>query len=439
MRPSRRTELEAALQARWDRETLAVYADYLEAIGDPRGPLIAIDLAIEDRGATPELAADRGSALAAWLGELRAATRFGIVEAYYIGGDAELDALFAAPFGEYLHALYVHAPAERIEPLLARLATRAWPWLRRLDLATADRARPARPIATAVMAAVAAATPNLEILDLRADGLVRTPVHPRVTTLRLVGTRGIVVGEAAMPSVTTIELELDRDAARPADLPGLAAMLSPRTFPALRRLDLSRNEYAYPTALASNVGVFPFVLAIEQLERLAELRLPAVRDAVQARDLTRVLDRAPGLAIAIARMYRGGPELDPRVRTPAPRPWWPDDQMSGREALEILDAHGEQLGDELALSPIIDELEARWDTLAEPAREPWLAFWAFFDTLGWEHADGTDIVLPFSAELLERACASLPDDLRCASVVVALRDAQLPPGATVGIKRYWGW
>ena len=42
-----RDQLEASLRARWDRETLAVYADHLEAIGEPRGELISIDLRID--------------------------------------------------------------------------------------------------------------------------------------------------------------------------------------------------------------------------------------------------------------------------------------------------------------------------------------------------------------------------------------------------------
>src|SRR5438552_7266092 len=48
-------ELEATLRARWDRETLAVYGDHLMSAGDPRGELVALDLRIDDEGATAEL------------------------------------------------------------------------------------------------------------------------------------------------------------------------------------------------------------------------------------------------------------------------------------------------------------------------------------------------------------------------------------------------
>src|SRR6186997_610143 len=41
---STREDLEAALRARPDDQTLLVYADYLQSIDDPRGELIALDL-----------------------------------------------------------------------------------------------------------------------------------------------------------------------------------------------------------------------------------------------------------------------------------------------------------------------------------------------------------------------------------------------------------
>src|SRR5699024_4537910 len=65
-----REQLEAALAIAFDRHTLAVYADYLQSISDPRGELIALDLEIEGRPCPPELAARRTSLLHAWLGAL---------------------------------------------------------------------------------------------------------------------------------------------------------------------------------------------------------------------------------------------------------------------------------------------------------------------------------------------------------------------------------
>jgi len=68
-RCSRLEEIEGALQARWDRETLEVYADALQASGDPRGSLIA--LALAGGRDTPELVRQRDQLVAAWLGDFR--------------------------------------------------------------------------------------------------------------------------------------------------------------------------------------------------------------------------------------------------------------------------------------------------------------------------------------------------------------------------------
>src|SRR5436190_21372831 len=61
-------ELEAALLARWDRATLLVYADALQAAGDPRGELIALDVERAAKGYTDELATRRRKCLYEWLG-----------------------------------------------------------------------------------------------------------------------------------------------------------------------------------------------------------------------------------------------------------------------------------------------------------------------------------------------------------------------------------
>lgn len=54
-------ELEAALQTDWNPATLAAYGDALQAAGDLRGELIAIDLHADGHGMTPERPTPRGS------------------------------------------------------------------------------------------------------------------------------------------------------------------------------------------------------------------------------------------------------------------------------------------------------------------------------------------------------------------------------------------
>jgi hypothetical protein len=66
------TELERSLQATSDRALLAVYADALQAAGDPRGEPIAIDRHIVARDRTCELEAKRRARLYAEIYRARA-------------------------------------------------------------------------------------------------------------------------------------------------------------------------------------------------------------------------------------------------------------------------------------------------------------------------------------------------------------------------------
>ncbi len=64
-----RERLETALLARWGREEMTVYADYLQSIGDPRGEVIAIDLVNLDTVNEAAWRDRRHDVLAAWLGD----------------------------------------------------------------------------------------------------------------------------------------------------------------------------------------------------------------------------------------------------------------------------------------------------------------------------------------------------------------------------------
>ncbi len=68
-----REALEAGLQARWNLEDLAVYADALIAGGDVRGESIALDLHSEPRPLPIKRNRQRLALLARWLGDNLAA------------------------------------------------------------------------------------------------------------------------------------------------------------------------------------------------------------------------------------------------------------------------------------------------------------------------------------------------------------------------------
>lgn len=61
-------ELEAAVRVAWDREAIAVYADHLQAIGDLRGELVAIDLRIDEGNVDAAITARREQLIAEWFG-----------------------------------------------------------------------------------------------------------------------------------------------------------------------------------------------------------------------------------------------------------------------------------------------------------------------------------------------------------------------------------
>lgn len=460
-------ELEAALQARWDPETAAVYADALIARGDPRGELIALDLYAEQHGSTPELEQQRRERLAAWLGsdkyfclpwETRASwpsaihemphrdlwwrehVRFGMLEHYTISermhpAAEDVAALFASPAAPYLRSVHIDASSKPVAAVLQLLAARSLPWLRRLAITQEYKGH----VPEATIDAFVAAAPHLEELSLKGVRIVKAPAHPNVRTLRLVGRTALVVGAAAMPRVTEIDLVFvnDHDVRRwldpePHRWLEYAPLLNPRLFPALERLDLSHNEYQWAGPL------FPFVHAIEGLERIAQLRIPSLsdEDAVAALAL---LERYPRLEISVVGMYHQ-PRLPdgaghPRLHVPALRPWLPGELVARRGALDISPPD-----DKIAPPSCAELLEEQFDAMSPDAQAAWAALWDFLDGLGWDDVDGRPIELPFDAATLLRAFDALDDHVdggRCLGVADWLRNEELPPGSTVMIRRSW--
>ena len=113
--------------------------------------------------------------------------------------------------------------------------------------------------------------------------------------------------------------------------------------------------------------------------------------------------------------------------------------MHTRDALTIT-VPGDPYGEDLDLNGLVRTLEQRYDTMVEPARAAWREVWAFLDDLGWEDANGRDIVMTFPYATLVVAVESLGDDPelpRWRDLRMQLR--QHPGADAVAIKRYWGW
>ncbi len=127
---------EVSLRDEWTIERLAAYGAMLQAGGDPRGELIALDLAPP----TDERLQRRREILKRWLGET-VATAWGPLATY--GFLAELhpqlsEPLLETPLGDFVRSATVWVAPEaelaEVEERLLVLARRSRPWLTRLKI-----------------------------------------------------------------------------------------------------------------------------------------------------------------------------------------------------------------------------------------------------------------------------------------------------------------
>jgi hypothetical protein len=420
-----RDELEATLAERWDADNLAVYGDHLQAESDPRGELIAIDLAIDralaDQGGVmkEQLLLDRGNAtfaidrrrehLAAWLGDHLAgrlppygSARFGFIDDLRIDDyDSErfYQDLVTSPARTHLRKLRVIG-LDFIAPVLELLAARPNPWLQELALLQRPDAPHPVAVSTALASRVIAATPRLRVLHLRGRNLVEELPHPGLRALSIQGfdALGSLAGAGpALPALERLDFAFFDDAgAGPDGISDqrLAALLPADRLPALRELDLSRNEPSGPAFRrgAFNYGgaadVFRFLLDLPLVGRLAWLAMPAVRTAQQERQLAAALARMPALErLELPHGYRGfEPPADLRhptaaIRVAPPWPWPPIDRLHRRDRIQI--TRGPWIGLHPSLITLAVRLEVIWDGLAGADRACWARFWdAFAPLLG---------------------------------------------------------
>nr|MBA2544175.1 hypothetical protein [Deltaproteobacteria bacterium] len=249
-----RDGLEAALLASWDRETLAVYADHLQAQGDPRGELIALDLELATRS-SPELVARRTSLMTGWLGRLVPSNphtpwigdsfRFGFVDNLVLEGEEDatgrLEQVLASPLAPYLKRVTLRGDTAHISAMLRGLSCTTHAWLSQL----AVRAWGQPVVEQAIVDGLIAVTPALSTLDVHGHDVFSTFAHPSLRRLRITG-HGALPGmfdeHAPMVGVEALDLALDEpaDQERWTDPP--LQPIARLCLPALRKLDLSRNE-----------------------------------------------------------------------------------------------------------------------------------------------------------------------------------------------------
>ncbi|MDQ3341458.1 MAG: TIGR02996 domain-containing protein [Myxococcota bacterium] len=414
---STREDLEAALRARPDDSTLLVYADLLQAQGDPRGELIALDLRPPEQS-TNGLETRRGQLLAAWLGDdvdvqFDAGAQLwhaGELDATYAtfdcgfidvfvddqGDDAMLAQLLHGPAGDHLRRVSLSGSTELLSVMLSHLAVKPRPWLQHLALS--------RPHSSSMLVdpglgeKLTVATPHLEVLDLLGINLFDRFAHPNVRELGITGFESIdLVGGAPFAALHAIDFAFDGDRPTPRGL------FAPSRVPALRRLCCTREEPG--RRLFEELGSLAVAAQITQLE-ISSIRSPRDHALVQAG-----IDRMPMLReLSIARAYAMYGRVEEfrhpwaRVKVAPPSPWPP------REALDqllVIDGFSADLAE------LVDVLEEQYEDLPEPHRSTWYRFWTTIDSLQGEQAfNAADLESALGALVLPPHVAALRDHLR---------------------------
>jgi hypothetical protein len=442
------TELERELATQWSRDHLAVYGDHLQALGDPRGELIAIDLA--GRPAASE--GRRAQLVATWLAELPAARDTASVDHGFLvvelGDPDALATLLASRFGPHLRTLTVTGTGDVIAEAVRHLGDYALPLLDRLVLNHGSDVPPTPLVAAETAERLAAATPNLARLEVNGRRVFGQFVHPHVTTLVVSGFDALasLSGRGAPLPIDTLDFAFHRTSLLdhlppPAD-PLVRALLPAARLPRLRRLDLSRNEPGGhpPHHLGGQIDPFGW-LRRSKLAQLTHLRLPSLRSEAQLGELEAALVHLPNLVeVALARAYADSPDPPPPVTAPPRRPWPPRDQVHGRDALTINIA-GQPYGEDVDLTGAVMLMERAFETLPPTARAAWSELWDFVADLGWEDANGDDIVMHLSTSVLVHALEplDLEDERRWSDLRMVLRQRTSTLPDTVSVRRYWGW
>jgi uncharacterized protein (TIGR02996 family) len=383
---STRDQLEASLRARCDHDTLAVYADFLQSHGDPRGELIALDL--NGASSSVDIEKRRGQLLKRWLGEdfevswdpvqriwyageltsSYATFACGFVDLFISDADYTMDLvvahLLAAPAGEYMRRLTLAGPTAMLSLLLEVVASRKRGWLQHLAISRPLHETPLL-VGDALAKKLVAATPNLDVLDVKGRNMLGRFTHPTVRELGVTGSEAIELGAGPpLPALHTIDFALDGDRPMPRGL------FSPERVPALRRLSLAREG-----------AIFELLGTIAVAPQLTHLVLQSLRSQGEVEVVQAAIDRMPMLReVTIAHAYSCFGQLGAdlrhtwaRVRVAEPWPWRPTDEFR----------YGDVLVDsqELDLNHLVDVLEEQYDELPEDVRSIWQRFWYKIDSL----------------------------------------------------------
>jgi len=253
------TEIEEALASRFTPELLAVYGDALQAIGDPRGELIAIDLHVAGHGPSAEMAARKRELVDRWLGpELAArileigAIDHGFVQLRWGLGADELERVLANPaFHASLRELVIEDHDPGLRRAIDLVCARPPPWIEHFQIvrypdAFDESLRDSVAIDDERAQALVRATPWMRRLTLAGANAVGELVHPNVRTVRVFDYNAFGSLLRGGPPLSSVcELDLQFGGAPSAE--ELASMLPLERLPALRRF-LSHSPAGSPAS-----------------------------------------------------------------------------------------------------------------------------------------------------------------------------------------------
>lgn len=287
----RNVDLEARIEADPEAEApFLVYGDWLCGQGDPRGDLIALQAAGDERK-TAEAALRRKLAprllgpLAPYEDRLEAKWRLGFLTALKVEATREderagvdvvklLEAALRLPSARFLRALTLGCPSAHeagvVERLHRALAAAPRPLLRSLAFNTNEGEEMLSWTSAGELGALGAVFPRLEVLDVRAGSFQLTaPAFGALKALRL-KTCGLT--EAAVAALATAEwpaleeLEVWVGSASSGvrvTADHFEALFASPGLPALKRLALSNCEFT--DALCAQVLRSPLLPRLEEL------------------------------------------------------------------------------------------------------------------------------------------------------------------------------
>jgi hypothetical protein len=299
-------DLEAAVRAAWDREAIEIYADHLQSIGDPRGELVALDLRIDDLGASPEMLARRAELIEAWFGAARppGTVKYGFVDVDATGRDpaAQLASVLRGPGATFVRSVVLAGSTEQNRLALEQLAADERPWLTTLVIRQWQETV-AFTLGNEETKKLFARLPALAILELEGRRILGNVAHPNVRALKLTGYDAL----AALADPTRIWPRLAKldfafhcqFASQHADPPIelISRLVGEASLPALEELALSRNEpgRTEPRSLGGAIVIPAFAMKFANHPRLAVLHLPSLASEAAVATIERLLASLRGL------------------------------------------------------------------------------------------------------------------------------------------------